>query len=287
MPLPHGELRMMKLPSMLAGAVFGLLLGGIQAAGRLANTGQVGASLSFGLIWAICAGAAFAAAVYLFVNSGMVRRQTGLDAAELMSGEQILHSTLANLVVRPQEFGLSKFAFGDLLWVAGMQDKEVIGGGLHLTTHRLVFKSHRLNRLRGSVSIFLPTISELRNSSFGLLRRLTLTTGIARVDLITLDVDRLIERIEQARATAPTPSAAAMADFVQRPAAGLDGLEPFRAVERINQAINLVNQGQSAMELAGKPLLTLSSIFLKELFDRSVAEPWQTLSNEAAARRLG
>lgn len=278
---------MMKLPSMLAGAAFGLLLGGIQAAQHLADSRLVGRSLGIGLIWMLCAGSLFAAATYLFVNSGFVRRQISLDVDELMSGEQILHSTLANLVVKPEDFGLGKFAFGDLLWLAGMQNKEAIGGGLHLTTHRLVFKSHRLNRLRGSVSIFLPTISDLRNSSFGRLRRLTLTTGIARVDLITLDVDRLIERIEQARATAPTPSAAAMADFVQRPAAGLDGLQPFRAVERINQAINLANQGQSAMELAGKPLLTLSSIFLKELFDRSVAEPWQKLSNEAAACRLG
>lgn len=277
MHLPHGDLAMMKLPSILAGAVFGLLLGGIQAAQQFADTGLVAHSLTIGLIWAVCAGASFAAAVYLFVNSGLVRRQTGLDETELMPGEQVLHSTLANLVVKPKDFGLSKFAFGDLLWLAGMQDKEAIGGGLHLTTHRLVFRSHRLNRLRGTVSIFLPTIIDVRNSSFLLLRRLTVTTGFARIDLITPQVDQLIERIEQARSASKVPSTAAMQDFVQRPAAGLDGLQPFRAVERINQAINLANQGQAVGELAGKPLLALSSIFLKELFDRSVADPWQKL----------
>ncbi len=277
MPLPHGELPMMKLPSILAGAVFGLLLGGIQAAQQLADTGLVSRSLTIGLIWAVCAGPLFALAAYLFVNSGFVRKQICLDDADLLAGEQILHSTLANLVVRPKDFGLGKFAFGDLLWLAGMQDKEAIGGGLHLTTHRLVFKSHRLNRLRGSVSIFLPTIVDLRNSSLLLLRRLTVTTGFARIDLITPQVDQLIERIEQARSTSTVPSTAAMQDFVQRPAAGLDGLQPFRAVERINQAINLASHGQGVLELAGKPLVALSSIFMKELFDRSVADPWQKL----------
>ena len=288
MHLPHGELPMMKLPSILAGAVFGLLLGGIQAAQQLADTGMVGRSMSIGLIWMLCAGPLFALAAYLFVNSRYVRRQICLDDGDLLAGERVLHSTLANLVVRPKDFGLSKFAFGDLLWLAGMQDKEAIGGGLHLTTHRLVFKSHRLNRLRGSVSIFLPTIVDLRNSSFLLLRKLTVTTGFARVDLITPQVDQLIARIEQAR-YATVPSAADMQDFARRPASGLDGLEPWRAVQRINQAINLVNQGQSAVELAGKPLLTLSSIFMKELFDRSVAEPWQKLveSNGTSMRGAG
>lgn len=277
---------MMKQASLVAGAAFGLLLGGIQAAQRIADSGQVGSSLIIGLVWAVCAGALFAAGAYLFVNSGFVRRQTGLDETELMAGERILHSTLANLVVRPQDFGLGKFAFGDLLWLAGMQDKEAIGGGLHLTSHRLVFRSHRLNRLRGSVSIFLPTIRELRNNSFLLLRRLTVTTGFANVDLITPQVDQLIERIEQARRATPAPSSAALQDYLQRPAAALDGLAPWRAVERINQAINLLNQGQSALELAGKPLSTLSSIFIKELFDRSVAEPWQKLVAADSTNRL-
>ena len=104
-----------------------------------------------------------------------------------------------------------------------------------------------------------------------------MTTGFARIDLITPQVDQLIERIEQARSTSTVPSTAAMQDFVQRPAAGLDGLQPFRAVERINQAINLASHGQGVLELAGKPLVALSSIFMKELFDRSVADPWQKL----------
>lgn len=274
---------MMKLPSILAGAVFGLLLGGIQAAQQLADTGMLGRSMSIGLIWMLCAGPLFALAAYLFVNSRYVRRQISLDDGDLLAGERVLHSTLANLVVRPKDFGLSKFAFGDLLWLAGMQDKEAIGGGLHLTTHRLVFKSHRLNRLRGSVSIFLPTIVDLRNSSFLLSRKLSLSTGFARVELITPQVDLLIERIGQARAAFPTPLSAALHDFVERPADGLDGLAPWQAVERINRAINLANQGQAMGELAGKPLLALSSLFLKELFERSIAQPWQTLVESGSA----
>lgn len=63
---------------------------------------------------------------------------------------------MASLLVRPSEYGLSEFAFG------GAEGGEAIGGKAHLTSYRLVFAAHSLNRLTGKHSIFLPNIRELR-----------------------------------------------------------------------------------------------------------------------------
>src|SRR5437588_12860421 len=79
-----------------------------------------------------------------------------LNENELLPGEVILLSKLANLWVRSSEYGLSEFAF------AGLGGKEAVGGKAHLTNFRVLFAAHGSNRLTGTHSIFLPNIRGLR-----------------------------------------------------------------------------------------------------------------------------
>jgi hypothetical protein len=74
----------------------------------------------------------------------------------LLPGEEIGLSKLANLWVRPSEYGLSEFAFA----VTG--DSEAIGGKAHLTNYRLIFAAHGINRLQGIHSIFLANVRQVR-----------------------------------------------------------------------------------------------------------------------------
>jgi hypothetical protein len=81
-----------------------------------------------------------------------------LTEADLLPAERSIMTKAANMVVSVKESGLSRFAFDDLMWVAGMKGKEAIGGKAHLTNYRIIFKSHSFNRLRGSHTIFLPNV---------------------------------------------------------------------------------------------------------------------------------
>ena len=72
--------------------------------------------------------------------------------ADLLDSEKLIQTKNANAVIKVDEHGLSRFAFDQLMWMVGMKGKEAIGGKIHLTNYRLIFKSHRINRLTGKFS---------------------------------------------------------------------------------------------------------------------------------------
>ncbi len=78
---------------------------------------------------------------------------------DLFSGEQLILTKNANAEVSFKAYGLKK--------IPGhySNTNEHVGGQLHLTNYRLVFKSHSLNRLRGKFSIFLSTINQVQDVS--------------------------------------------------------------------------------------------------------------------------
>ncbi|MGW1746932.1 hypothetical protein ACWCRD_15240 [Streptomyces sp. NPDC002092] len=123
-----------------------------------------------------------------------------LKPEELLPGEGIILRKNANAVIDLREAGLSRFAFDDLMWLVGMQGKEAIGGRIYLTNYRLVFKSHRFNRVRGTFSVFLPAIEEVRDASFAVTRQVAISTGMQDSTFVVWGVPRLIEAIEQCRA---------------------------------------------------------------------------------------
>jgi hypothetical protein len=99
-----------------------------------------------------------------------------LKSSDLLPGERKLFTKGANLVVSINEAGLSRFIASKYLWLTGMEGKEAIGGLAHLTNYRLIFKSHFLNRLRGSHSIFLPNVASVKTG----FNRLYVETEIQR-----------------------------------------------------------------------------------------------------------
>ncbi len=96
----------------------------------------------------------------------------------LMSGENIIKTKNANFLLRLDENELRRFGvFGvdaEMRLLGLGAGKESIGGELYLTNFRLFFHSHSVNRLTGSLSIFLPKIVKTKNTS-------GLITGIMEV----------------------------------------------------------------------------------------------------------
>jgi hypothetical protein len=106
-----------------------------------------------------------------------------LSGRELLPEETSILGKNANALVRPDELLLSRLAFDHALG-AGLRGTEAIGGTLHVTSYRLVFKSHAVNRAAGEFSIFLPTVREMRNTSSGLRRQLEVATATQRFTFV-------------------------------------------------------------------------------------------------------
>ena len=118
---------------------------------------------------------------------------------DLLPDEKLLLSKNSNAVIALSDYGLSQFAFDKYMWVVGMKNKEAIGGKLHLTNYRLIFKSHSINRLTGTFSIILPAITQIQDSSFLMTRKMSVDTRFNRFDFVIWGVADLIKQIEQAQ----------------------------------------------------------------------------------------
>ncbi len=121
----------------------------------------------------------------------------------LYQGERVLASKNANAVVTLREHGLDAIPDTEraMAW-AGFAGKEAVGGRLHLTNWRLVFRSHPFNRVKGQMSIVLPTIVEVTDASRFLSKKLRVTTRSTEHEFVVWGVPTLIRAIEQARAEA-------------------------------------------------------------------------------------
>jgi hypothetical protein len=230
-------------------------------------------ALGIGLGAGVVSGLLFAGLLVAFLRLPRVRAQIELQDGDLLPGERVLDSRLANLVVKPADFGLGQFAFGDLLFLAGLRDREIIGGALHLTNLRLLFKAHRFNRLHGKVSIFLPSITALQPTSRWPFRRLAVATRLSRVEFVLSERDSVLATIEQARRDYGAAEEALLAP-ARSALPGIEALAPDRALNALNTVINRGRLAGDAAELALTPLAALGGLLASELFDRGLAERW-------------
>ena len=122
-----------------------------------------------------------------------------MEAYEYIEGEKLLLSKNANLIIRRTEFDLPPLVQIGFCGRLGMKGKEAIGGQLHFTSYRLIFKSHSFNRVTGSISVFLPQITSLKNTSSPIVRRVTLSTLLAKMDFVVFGISALIEKIHEAQ----------------------------------------------------------------------------------------
>jgi hypothetical protein len=118
---------------------------------------------------------------------------------DLLPTEEIFLAKPANYVIRLKDYHLSSTWFRALMPLIGMGSREAIGGMLYLTNYRLIFEAHALNRVRGTFSIFLPTIRHLQNASVPVIRKIRITTGRQTFDFVVWGIPTLLTAIRQAQ----------------------------------------------------------------------------------------
>ncbi|WP_265523490.1 hypothetical protein [Oerskovia flava] len=148
----------------------------------------------------------------------------------LLPNERIVRSSKANAVVRPSDYGMSEFAAGHLMGLVGMAGREAIGGRLHVTSLRLLFQAHAVNRLRGQLAIPLPSIRSASRYRSGLAFGVEVVTAGARLQFVNWSAGKVLASLEDARAAFGEAEAAEIA------AAGtvVRDLELWRAAEAAN-----------------------------------------------------
>ena len=199
-----------------------------------------------------------------------------MSAVELLPGEQLLETKAANAVVTLSDHGLSRFAFDEHMWVVGMKNKEAIGGHLSLTTFRLVFQAHAINRLRGRYSIFLPSVVTLRDASFLWTRKIAVATQLTEFQFVLWGIPRFLARVEEARSRL-TPDAVRhlQAVAVEHYERWGEGLQTFGGAEKLNRLVLAGGQVNELFQLATNPVEALAAAALSELLDRTVKDAWQ------------
>jgi hypothetical protein len=193
-----------------------------------------------------------------------------LENNELLPSEEIVLSKGANAVIKLSEYGLSKFAFGKYMWVVGLKGKESIGGKLHLTNYRLVFKSHRLNRVRGKFSIFLSTITGIRDTSVLITRKVAVSTKLREFEFIMWGIPAFIEAVQTRKAALGDDDIAKIQTYaVQYYERCGEGLEKFGGLVTLNKIFLEGEKIKNLIDFATNPIEAIGELALEELFDKS------------------
>lgn len=157
-----------------------------------------------------------------------------LGERDLLAGEETILTKAANAVIRPNEYGLKRFPFDAFMPLVGMKGQEAVGGRLHLTNYRLVFASHRLNRARGTFSIFLPTITDAADVSRLATRKVSITTRSQEFGFVMWGIGAFLAALERCRREMDAARGAELVHAIQaRPEVLGDELEVSRSVDLV------------------------------------------------------
>ena len=153
-----------------------------------------------------------------------------LTDEDLLPGERPLKSKAANAVISLSEHGLAQRGYHAGMGLVGMKGQEAVGGRLHLTSYRLLFKSHGMNRATGSVSIYLPAITGLEDRSKFVTRKIGVRTEATDSEFVAWGVPGLIQAIQAAGdALGPTERETMLEEIEQHPERSGGGLSTARA----------------------------------------------------------
>ena len=127
--------------------------------------------------------------------------QPEIDQSALVEDEQLILHKNANFLIKRSDYSLDQLTRGAdiLLRPLGMQGMEAIGGKLYLTNYRLIFTSHAFNRVTGTFSIYLSTITDVKNTSVLFARKFTVSTSNQSFEFIAWNIPYLIIVILAAR----------------------------------------------------------------------------------------
>jgi hypothetical protein len=206
-----------------------------------------------------------------------------LKESDLLPGERLILSKGCNSIISVREAGLTDFAADKYMWAVGMKGKEAIGGNMHLTNYRLLFKSHKLNRVTGKVSIFLPVITDVQNTSRLVVRQMSVCTDATELKFIIWGIPKLMAAIEQARAELMASDYSYLGKYATEyfDRCG-DGMEVFGGLEKINQAFLVAGGANNLVKAATNPWQAASAMITQELVKRIVADPVNKQMNGAA-----
>ena len=188
-----------------------------------------------------------------------------LEAVELLDGEQIVLSKAANAVIKLSDYGLQHLPYDQLTNLIGFKGKEAIGGKLHLTTFRLVFKSHPVNRVQGKFSVFLPAITGFRNTSPNfMMKRLEVRTELQVFEFVVWGVDDFIRAAtDRQHALTRQQKAALRKAVLAKPAQFISDTRVSQTVN--NLAMRLPEIAKKAAEIASNPLDLSAAINVLEI----------------------
>lgn len=187
-----------------------------------------------------------------------------IDATELLDGEKLLTSKPANAVIKLTDYGLKRLPYDHLMNLTGFKGKEAIGGMLHLTTFRLVFKSHPLNRVQGKFSVFLPAVTQFRNTSSLLAKRLEVSTEFQVHEFVVWGVDSfIIEASEGQRALTREQKTTLQNAVLAKPDKFISDTHVSRVMN--NVALNAVEIMKKVAEISTNPLDLSAAINVLEI----------------------
>lgn len=251
-----------------AGVFFGVLTGLFS----FFNSFDIINSITSGVL----GGVLFGLFSHFFVNSKMIKNQTKIDDTLLLPEEEIMGEEAANFIIVPKDFELKRFAFDNLLWMVGMQDREALGGKIYITNYRIIFKSHKLNRLRGMVSIFLPTIEKALNTSNVVTQKITIKTESTKSDFIVHNTEELLNKIEVEKGKLDQTTIENIQKYVlEYPDRCSHGLKAWNSANTLNNLLLIGDKAEDGISLVLNPIGAIGAIFMREVIDKTIAEKWQ------------
>jgi hypothetical protein len=164
---------------------------------------------------------------------------------DLLPGEHWIRTKLANMVISVKEYGLSRFAFDKYMGLVGMKGREAIGGNAHLTNYRIIFKSHGINRVRGTHSILLPNVTDV---SAGLLN-LHVETQLQKFKFVMWFKKSFVADAQQAKGNLKGDNLEKLRQAIlEKPEALGEGLKKWATAELINKICLAGTSVQNVLE---------------------------------------
>ncbi len=149
------------------------------------------------------------------------------------------------MVFAIKESGLSRFAFDDYMGLVGMDGKEAIGGKIHLTNYRIIFKSHFFNRVRGKHSIFLPNVVSVSDT----FNKLIVETTVQRFEFVMWFKQVFIDAVNREKARIDSDEIERLKRaVVAHPESVGYSLQKWATLEIINQICLDARNAQSVLE---------------------------------------
>ena len=241
-----------------------------------------------GFFWGLGSGILFGVSLYFFINNPVVQKQISIDDNLLFPDEKIVFSEPANMVLDVQEMGLDDFAYDDFFWFFGLKGKESMGGKLYLTNYRFIFKSHQFNRMRGVVSIFLPTVQTVCNSSHWVVQKVSVQTLVAKIDFIVSNPEKCTTHFDEQASQLDSEIISMIQKWaILHPEKVSDSFRSWDSLNVINNILLFGSQYRQASELITNPIGAIGGVLFRELLDHTL---WKNGTNDLKSeldRRVG